>query len=97
MDFLKIYNKDGSYNSLLNINYIIKIKDAERTKSLKDNKSYVPIEYYLNGIMDALITEKDYKKLTYNEIDIVKDLDELAKEVKKQTTKKTTKKEKEDN
>ena len=63
MKFIKIYNTDNTYNSLLNIDYIIKIKDSERVLSLKDKKNYVPIEYYINGIAEALISEKDLKEI----------------------------------
>lgn len=66
MEFIKIYNEDGSYNSLLNVNFIAKIDDGVAVKQIKEKKFY-QIEYSLGyRFEEALIMEDDYKKLTTN-------------------------------
>lgn len=86
MGFIKIYNEDGSYNSLLNVNFIAKIDDGVPFKDIK-GKKYYQIEYSLGyRFEEALIMEEDYKQLTTN----------LETNELEDKPKKTTKKEKED-
>ena len=62
LEFIEIYNLDGTYNSLLNINFIVKIKNSSITMNLNNNKKFYIIEYLDSN--EALIKEKDYLRLT---------------------------------
>ena len=62
--FIKIYNSDGSYNSLLNANYIVRIYPVE----IKCNKQvYIKIDYLSNDCFEGYIRKEDYLKLLNEE------------------------------
>lgn len=63
--FIKNYNSDGSYNSLLNVNYIVRIYPIE----IKVNKQvYIKIDYLSNDCFEGYIKKEDYLKLIGEEI-----------------------------
>lgn len=95
MKFIKIYNDDFTYNSLLNTRYIFKINDNNISLNLKNNEKYYQIEYYLGYRVEyAFITENDYLELTTKiEIEIQKNEkdDEIKIAPLKQTANKKAK------